>query len=71
MPVHLPDVDDSAIEPRFVSVTTFAKTFGLSRPRGYQLLDAGTVRSVRFQGRRLIPISELDRFEQSLLAQTH
>ena len=62
--------DDDTPEPRFLSVLAFSKAFGFSQSRGYELLDAGKVRSVWFQGRRLIPASEVDRFEQSLLAQT-
>lgn len=70
MPLPISGVDDvDAPAPRFLSVETFSKTFGLSRSRGYELLDAGTVSSVRFQGRRLIPAGEVDRFERSLLAQ--
>jgi excisionase family DNA binding protein len=67
MPV--PEPDDTAPEPRLVSVETFARTIGVSRSTGYNLLDAGEVRSVRFNNRRLIPAEEVTRFADELLAQ--
>ena len=67
MPV--PEPDDVAPEPRFLSVETFSRTIGVSRSTGYNLLDAGEVRSVRFNGRRLIPAEEVARFADELLAQ--
>jgi len=60
MPATMPSVDDIAPEPRFLSVEPFSRTLGVSRSTGYTLLDSGQVRSVRWNGRRLIPVEELD-----------
>ena len=58
-----------APEPRFVGVPEAQTVLGLSRTSVYALLDSGQLRSARCGGRRLIPVDELDRFAESLIAQ--
>ena len=55
-----------APEARFVGVAQAHEVLGLSRSSVYLLLENGTLRSVRFGGRRLIPVEELDRFAKEL-----
>lgn len=42
-------------------VDEFARTFRLSRSKLYELINAGSIRSVTVAGRRLIPASEGER----------
>ena len=56
-------------EPRFVGVPEAQVVLGLSRTSVYALLDSGELRSARVGGRRLIPVVELDRFAERLIAQ--
>jgi excisionase family DNA binding protein len=67
--MSVPAFDEVVPEPRLVSVETFSRTIGVSRSTGYNLLDSGVVRSVRFNGRRLVPAEELDRVADELVAQ--
>ena len=64
-----PEPDNTEVEPRLVSVDTFARTIGVSRSTGYNLIDAGAVSSVRFNNRRLIPVEEVTRFADELTSQ--
>lgn len=64
--------DTADLEPRFTGARGFGRAFGLSESKVYELMDRGVIRSVRFGGRRLIPVAEAARFEhelQELLAQ--
>ncbi len=55
-----------APDARFVGVSQAHEVLGLSRSTVYLMLENGTLRSVRFGGRRLIPVEELDRFAKEL-----
>ena len=55
---------------RFFSVAAVAEMFAISRKHVYELLARGDLHSVHLGKRRLIPRSEVDRFEAALLAQT-
>jgi excisionase family DNA binding protein len=56
-------------EARFVGVPQAQVVLGLSRTSVYALMNTGELRWARVNGRRLIPVQELDRFTDSLLAQ--
>jgi len=58
-----------APDARFVGVGHAHEALGLSRSSVYLLLENGTLRSVRFGGRRLIPVEELERFAEKLAKQ--
>lgn len=60
---------DALPEPRFVGVPQAQAVLGLSRSSVYALLNSGALRSARVGGRRLIPVTELDRFADQLQAQ--
>jgi len=55
-----------APDARFVGVSHAHEVLGLSRSTVYLLLENGTLRSVRFGGRRLIPVEELEKFAKEL-----
>lgn len=50
----------------FVGVREFARRFDLGRSKGYELVATGVVRSVAVGGRKLVPVTELDRFARAL-----
>ena len=60
---------DDALEPKFVDAAQVGAVLGLSRTSVYRMLNSGKLRSVRQGGRRLVPVGELDRLTDSLLAQ--
>jgi excisionase family DNA binding protein len=65
-PIPMPEMP----EPRFVGVPQAQVVLGLSRSSVYALLNDGSIRSVRVNGRRLIPVEELDHFGDELIAQS-
>jgi excisionase family DNA binding protein len=65
----MPEVSDVAPEAQFVGVETAHTVTGLSTTTLYTQLNNGTIASVRFGGRRLIPVEELDRFVNELRSQ--
>jgi len=62
--------NDALPEAMFVGVPEAQAVLGLSRSSIYQLLNSGELRSARVGSRRLIPVVELDRFTESLIAQS-
>lgn len=46
---------------RAISIPEFCLAMGISRSTAYLLLNAGTLRTIRLGGRRLVPLSEVDR----------
>ena len=51
-----------------VSVEEAAQRLGLGASFTWQLVSAGTLRSIKIGKRRLIPVAELDRFVAAQLA---
>lgn len=52
--------DNSPVEKRAYHVKEAAKAYGWSRSTLYKLMEAGTLRSVKIGGRRLIPRDALE-----------
>lgn len=48
-------------EPLLVSVKEATRVIGLGKTRLYELIDAGTIETVRIGGRRLVKVSSLRR----------
>lgn len=46
---------------RALSIPEFCRAIGISRSSAYLLVNAGTLRTIRLGGRRLVPVSEIDR----------
>lgn len=55
-------VERPVVPPKAVSVETAAQLLGVSRTSLYELLETGTIRSVKVGSRRLIPTVALDGF---------
>jgi len=58
----------SAVE-RLLTIPEVASRLKLSRTKTYELASRGTLRSIRIGASRRIPVEELDRFVDDLLAQ--
>jgi len=54
---------------RFADIPGACHALSVSRSTLYELLSAGRIRSVHLGTRRLIPVSELDRFAKELTSQ--
>jgi excisionase family DNA binding protein len=54
--------------PRLLSVKRALFELGIGRTLFYELLDAGTIVSVKIGRRRFVPCEAIDRFIESLLA---
>lgn len=65
---HLAPKADTAVARRFYTVAEVADTFRVTRKHIFDLLRRGDVASVKLGRRRLIPASEVDRFEAGLIA---
>ena len=62
------DTTDEHLTPRYVSPKQFAEVFGLSAKTIASLAKKGAIKSVHTAdvARRLIPVSEIDRFEATV-----
>jgi excisionase family DNA binding protein len=56
----------SALQPRLVTVKNAAVILGLTNFAVYKLLKAGKIEGRYIEGRRMIPVEELDEFIASL-----
>jgi len=54
---------------RFADIPGACHALSVSRSTLYELLSAGRIRSVHLGTRRLIPVSEIDRFARELTAE--
>lgn len=52
-------MEESTIEPLFVTLRTGSRITGLGHTKLYELLDAGAIESVKVGGRRLIKYESL------------
>jgi excisionase family DNA binding protein len=50
------------MNPLALSVTEAHQTLGISRRKLYELINDGTIRTIKVGARRLVPMAELDRF---------
>jgi predicted site-specific integrase-resolvase len=57
------------VEPQFVTVSTFAKTFGVSRYAVYKWIGEGLIKALDFNGMKRIPVSEVQRVKEHGLDQ--
>ena len=65
----MPEPEHAVEDVKFVGAAEMSRTLGISTSSVYTLLDTGRIRSVRFGGRRLIPVEERDRFTEELSSQ--
>jgi excisionase family DNA binding protein len=56
----------SALQPRLVTVKNAAVILGLTNFAVYKLLSSGKLEGRYIEGRRMIPVEELDEFIASL-----
>lgn len=57
-------------DARFVGVSAAARQFDISKSKMYELVHNGSIATVRLGARVLIPVAELDRFAETLLAES-
>ena len=54
------------MEAKLVSVEEAARTLSIGRSLLFEMLSAGTIRSVKVGRRRLVPVSALDEYVREL-----
>lgn len=54
---------------RFADIPHTCQALSISRTTLYELLSTGRIRSVRLGTRRLIPVTEIDRFTREMASQ--
>lgn len=52
----------------FVSIPEMARRLALGRSTGYELVADGTIRTVSYGKRKLVPVSEIEQYASLLLA---
>jgi len=54
------------VDVRALTIRAFCKSYSISRSRLYELIAAGTIRAVKNGHRTLIPVTEAERWFNSL-----
>jgi hypothetical protein len=55
-----------AVDPLFVSVAEFGRLFSISKSKASEMVLAGRVKSTMIDGRRVVPLEEVQRLASEL-----